>query len=95
MFEYDAEAETLARVSQGEGGYDEDGNSSVYAAIIPTPVCQGRDHRERAFPGLAVSADGSRVFFSTRDALTSQASNGVVNVYEYHARTRGSDLRWP
>lgn len=86
VFEYDAEAETLVRVSRGEGSYDEDGNSSVYAATIPEP---GFARELRAgngrFLGLAVSADGSRVFFSTSDALTPQASNGVANVYEYRA----------
>ena len=86
VFEYDAQAETLVRVSQGEGGYDEDGNSSVYPATIPAPHF-AREERigNGRFLGLAVSADGSRVFFSTREALTTQASNGVVNVYEYHA----------
>ncbi len=86
VFEYDAEAETLVRVSRGEGGYDEDGSSDVYAATIPAPRF-AREERvgNGRFLGLAVSADGSRVFFSTRDALTPQASNGIVNVYEYHA----------
>jgi len=86
VFEYDAQTETLVRVSRGQGGFNEDGNSSVYGATIPvqsyepeTPIGIGR------FRGLAVSADGSRVFFSTKDALTPQALNGVMNVYEYHA----------
>lgn len=83
VFEYDAGTETLARVSRGEDGYDDDGNSSEYAAIIPTPSYE-RDPPIQRFTRLAVSADGSRVFFSTRDALTSQALNGVNNVYEYH-----------
>jgi hypothetical protein len=86
VFEYDAEAETLARVSRGQGGYNEDGNSSIYSSTIPV------QNYERKVPyvgierfrHLAVSADGSRVFFSSRDALTPQALNGVVNVYEYH-----------
>lgn len=86
VFEYDAETETLVRVSRGKGGYNEDGNSSEYAATIPAqeyevekPVVGiGR------FRNLAMSADGSRVFFSTKDALTLQALNGAMNVYEYH-----------
>lgn len=86
VFEYDAGAETLVRVSRGEGGYNEDGNSSIYPATIPV-LRFARENRvgNGRFLGLAVSADGSRVFFSTSDALTPQALNGVVNVYEYHA----------
>jgi hypothetical protein len=86
VFEYNAQTQMLTRVSQGQTGYYQDGNSSEYAATIPVqeydvekPVVGiGR------FRNLAMSADGSRVFFSTRDALTPQALNGVVNVYEYH-----------
>jgi hypothetical protein len=85
VFEYDAETETLVRVSRSQRGYNEDGNSSEYSATIPVqrydregPAGSGR------FMSLAVSADGSRVFFSSRDALTPQALNGFVNVYEYH-----------
>jgi hypothetical protein len=85
VFEYDAETETLVRMSRGQRGYNKDGNSSEYAATVPvqayereTPVGIGR------VKGLAVSEDGSRVFFSSRDALTPQALNGVTNIYEYH-----------
>jgi hypothetical protein len=86
VFEYDAETELLVRVSQGQRGYNEDGNSSEYSATIPVqnyarePPVVGIP----GFNGLAMSADGSRVFFSSRDALTPQALNDVVNVYEYH-----------
>jgi hypothetical protein len=86
VFEYDATAEQLVRVSRGQDGYNEDGNSNQYAATIPTqnydreqPVGLGR------FEGLTVSADGSQVFFLTQDALTPLALNGAMNVYEYHS----------
>jgi hypothetical protein len=96
VFEYDAQTEALVRVSQGEHGYDEDGNTSSYAAIIPVQLREGSKPEER-FKHLAVSEDGSRVFFSSADALTPQALNGVCireeeglcvsyanNIYEYY-----------
>jgi hypothetical protein len=96
VFEYDAQTETLVRVSKGQKGFNEDGNSSVFQATIPI-----RNFVEGfaiyRYKGLAVSADGSRVFFSSPAALTPGALNGVVvhegegrppvyalNVYEYH-----------
>ncbi len=83
IFEYDARTEKLVRVSQGESGYNRDGNSGTFSAAIPVQDYELSLPIQR-YTRLAVSSDGSRVFFSTRDALTSQASNGVNNVYEYH-----------
>ena len=82
IFEYDAQTETLVRVSHGQDGFEENGNSSVYPAAIPI---QGYkvDAPDARFTGLAVSSDGSRVFFSSADALTPQALKGVTNIYEY------------
>jgi hypothetical protein len=84
VFEYDAQAEALVRVSRGQDGFNEDGNSSLYAATIPI-----QNHEtglpDSRFTSLAMSADGSRVFFSSADALSQQALEGVLNVYEYHA----------
>jgi hypothetical protein len=83
VFEYDTENQTLVRASQGQDGYNEDGNTSEHPATIPV---QGYrvDSPVRRFEGLAVSADGSYVFFSSEDVLTSQALSGSNNVYEYH-----------
>ncbi len=83
VFEYDAQTETLARVSRSQGGYNEDGNSRRYPATIPAQGYEG-DSPDQRFTYLTVSADGSRVFFSSEDALTPQTSSGVNNVYEYH-----------
>jgi hypothetical protein len=83
LFEYDADTETLARVSVGQSGYNENGNSSVYPAtiahqeyVIASPV--------NRFLSLAISADGSYIFFISEDALVPQALSGINNVYEYH-----------
>jgi hypothetical protein len=96
VFEYDAQTETLVRVSKGQEGYNEDGNSSVFPATIPMLEETFTSYRINHFTRLAISADGSRVFFSSPAALTRGALNGVVvheeegapvyalNVYEYH-----------
>jgi hypothetical protein len=83
VFEYDAQTETLTRVSHGQEGYDEDGNSSVYPATIPSQINRVAEPATR-FANLAMSADGSRVFFSSADALTPRALAGYINIYEYH-----------
>lgn len=96
IFEYDAEAEAVVRISRGENGYNEDGNTDTYPATIPVQL--DRTTPEGRFKHLAVSEDGSRVFFSSSDALTPHALNGVCirtegeacvsyanNIYEYHA----------
>jgi hypothetical protein len=98
VFEYDAQTETLVRVSKGQEGFNEDGNSSVFQATIPIHIFDESfaNYRYDRYTSLAVSADGSRVFFSSPVALTPGAVNGVVvreergtpvyalNVYEYH-----------
>jgi hypothetical protein len=88
LFRYDAQAEVLVRVSRSAGGINEDGNSSEYAAAIPTQYNIFQEQPpggDGHFNGLALSADGSRVFFSSQDALTPQALGGAVNVYQYRA----------
>ena len=38
VFEYDAGAESLVRVSHGQNGFNDDGNSNEYSATIPCRV---------------------------------------------------------
>jgi hypothetical protein len=65
----------------------------AYDAVIgsPLPSAVGGDGQpapddatngEDSF-GRVISDDGSRVFFSTRNALTRQATQGVRSIYEY------------
>jgi hypothetical protein len=97
VFEYDAQTGVLVRVSHGQDGYNEDGNSSTYLATIPVQNYVREDTPINRSTELAMSADGSRVFFSSPVGLTPQALNGVQiaadrhgkpvyaqNVYEYH-----------
>ncbi len=82
VFEYDAQTGVLVRVSRGKAGYGEDGNSSTYPATLPRQFygIAGSDTR---FTRLALSDDGSRVFFTSAAALTPQALEGFSSVYEY------------
>ena len=68
-----------------------------YDATIGSPVPSGfggdgqpapdyADYGEDSF-GRVVSDDGSRVFFSTRNALTPDAREGVRSIYEYEHGT--------
>jgi Tol biopolymer transport system component len=91
VFEYDAQTGNLVRVSVGQNGFNDNGNTSVFDALTPV----GGSNNARA-----VSDDGQYVVFESADALTPQALNGledefqydefekhkvqVQNVYEYH-----------
>jgi hypothetical protein len=83
IFRYDAQAGVLTRVSRGQEGYNNDGNSSVYPAKLPRQGYVISNPVQRS-TYLAISEDGSRVFFSSEDALTPQAVSGISNIYEYH-----------
>lgn len=85
LFVYNAQAETLVRVSIGHNGYDEDGNValSANAPRIPRPNYSETDLPTTSGSSLALSTDGSRVFFESGDSLAPQAVAGATNVYEY------------
>lgn len=76
VFEYDAQDETLARVSRGSDGYEPQGEES---ANVNESAISLQQYRERnvspAEPGtkLAVSADGASVLFTSHGALTKEA----------------------
>ncbi len=96
VFEYDATTETLTRVSHGQGGFNEDGNTSTLpAAIIQSDYSHNLDPASRLG---SLSEDGSTIAFQSPLALTPQALNGVrigtseggepvyaENVYEWHS----------
>ncbi len=87
-----------------EEGYNCDGNTdeSGIAAGIQAPDYTGHDYPTASETGLAVSGDGSYVFFTSPDGLTPGALdkrqvNGfserevfAQNVYEYHSTVGGS-----
>jgi hypothetical protein len=81
LFEYDAQIGSLVRVSVGQDGYNENGNTS-------NPLDA---------PGKALVGDDGAVFFESGDGLTPQALDNVIlpqsdgvlefaqNVFEYRA----------
>ncbi len=97
LFEYDAASETLARVSIGQEGFNEDGNvnDSAFSPSIEAPLDDADDSPVAAEDGLDLARDGA-VFFNSADGLTQRALNRVLaglgpegeqvwanNVYEY------------
>jgi hypothetical protein len=84
VYRFDAQTGALDRVSTGEDGYHENGNSSAFDATIPDTSGEARvfDHAE--MQSRAISEDGTRVAFTTAEPLSPAAVNGLVNVYEWY-----------
>jgi hypothetical protein len=86
LFEYDAKTGSLTRVSIGEDGFANDGNAENEAEAPELPVASYAGAfapRSHTTVSLALSSDGSRVFFLSADALSPAVTPGTVNVYEY------------
>jgi hypothetical protein len=96
VYEYDALSGALTRVSKGQEGFNNNGNSAIADARIPR---SGRAFVTRAGPARpdpTMSHDGSYVFFQSPAALTPKALDDVQiaesggnpvyaqNIYEYH-----------
>jgi hypothetical protein len=90
VFEYDAVHDTLVRVSIGHAGYPAGAaNADAHASELPLQAYRPGVSPTRPDTGLAISADGSRVLFSSAGALTPQAETAQAasaqSVYEYHS----------
>ena len=86
LFEYDATTERITRVSIGQGGtHRNDGAVATFrdAPQIPAQPFTGVDLPTSAHFALAVSSDGSRVFFTSAAGLTPEATPGDTSLYEY------------
>ena len=84
IYRYDATTETLERVSIGEEGYDDNGNSNDYDVELPNMAVGRLPVGRYRMNDRAISEDGSRIVFGTAKPLSPQASNGLSNVYEWH-----------
>ena len=95
VFEYDTAKETLTRISVGDAGFNDNGNTEKYPARIISPNYNG--HWDPAPQLSSISDDGSVIVFESAKGLTSQALDGVQigiseggepvyaqNVYEWH-----------
>jgi hypothetical protein len=96
VFEYDAQTGALVRVSIGQNGYNDNGNTDIEGSLILAPYYGTNFEPAVYWKALTVSTDGSYVFFEESAALTPQALNYKVigerngqihyanNIYEYH-----------
>lgn len=79
VFEYDAQTGTLVRVSIGQGGFDDNGNTDLTdsgegaTTIVAPTFYKGVSDPTEYWSGLTLSADGSYVFFQSSIGLTPQA----------------------
>jgi DNA-binding beta-propeller fold protein YncE len=98
IYRYDARSEELARISVGQRGFNDNGNSGFGdASIVPASVGQAAG----LGPGRldpTMSDDGSRIFFLSPNALTPGALDDVPtesggglagNVYEWEEEGTG------
>jgi hypothetical protein len=78
LFEYDAQSRSLVRVSAGDRGYNDDGNTTEGGANL-SPLVEFRQSR-------SIANDGT-VFFTSSIALTPGASSDpehlLKNIYEF------------
>ncbi len=84
VYRYDALTGELNRVSHGETGLDANGNDNAFDAQIALGNFGGSVRLQHELDSRAVSEDGSRIVFRTKAPLSSSASNGQMNVYEWH-----------
>jgi hypothetical protein len=73
VFLYEAAHEALIRVSAGQDGFNDDGNT----ATNPASIYNGASSEGRR----VISEDGSTVVFESSQALTAQVHGGADNVY--------------
>jgi hypothetical protein len=80
VFLYEARREALIRVSKGQDGFNNDGNTTSDPAYISTAAKTGGS--PNVLEGRrTISEDGSVVVFQSDDALTPQVHGGTRNVY--------------
>ncbi len=88
VYRYDAETGSLERVSLGEDGYDSNGNGALGASIAEGS--RGESVQLQHELGTrAISEKGSRIIFTSAEALSPRATNGLSNVYEWHEAPDG------
>lgn len=80
VFEYDAQAETLVRVSRAQGASGEDATGGEFSAAIVYPNYTGS---WRPAPQPSSVSDDGVVVFQSEAGLTQHALVGYNNVYEY------------
>ena len=92
VYRYDAATGTLERVSLGEDGSDANGNDDAFDARIGQGNLGGNALAQSEADARAVSEDGSRIVFMSEAPLSSAATNGLMNVYEWHEQAGGGGV---
>jgi hypothetical protein len=92
VYRFDSVTGQLDRVSGGEGGFDSDGNRTVYSKegeVLGAGIAPGHYggflREQYEMNNRAISEDGSRIAFESAEPLSPLASNGLENVYEWQA----------
>lgn len=84
VYRYDAETGVILRVSIGEDGYDPNGGGGQYGANIEQGHRGGTLVEQYEMDNRAISEDGSRIVFTSREPFSPSVTNGLVNAYEWH-----------
>jgi len=82
VYRYDAASEVLSCVSCPPAGVTPSGDASLSNDSVQPGPAQGIG-KTHLVPTRGISADGSRVFFDTPEALVPQDINGKRDVYEW------------
>jgi hypothetical protein len=85
VFEYNAEARTLVRVSIGQNGFNDNGNVTAQpdGASIVYPKYAPNQNGAPQLTSIAEAEKGPVVVFQSADALVPGVLEGSTNVYEY------------
>lgn len=103
VYRYDTVTGGLDRVSVGEGGYDTNGNcndapgGTACDALVVSPLPPGQASSalfaQLEMGSRAISEDGSRIVFRTSEPLSPEATNGLLDVYEWSKQPGWSEGR--
>jgi hypothetical protein len=86
VYRYDAVTGALERVSAGEAGGDANGNDDAFPATIAFGSVRKDLRWQHDMSTRAISADGSRIVFTTAAPLSRSAVNGLANIYEWYEK---------
>jgi len=87
LFEYDAVTGELVRVTQGEGGYADNGLDATGITSIGDSLGNGSDFQSSSYQ-YNISADGKTIVFETTGRLSPlaiSAEAGCKSIYEFHS----------
>jgi hypothetical protein len=83
IYRYSALSGALDRVSIGESAYKANGNGNSNAGI-PFGLTTAVVEEAHELANRAIAGDGSRIVFDTAEALSPDATNHKVNIYEWN-----------